>query len=355
MDAPLETRNLELEASGPVFSRALFSAMARVPIWLIIWLVLLVLSLAVALPWHSWFGQTVGQRYEVGTISANLDEVFRFDHRAALSSMNSATAQVGAILAFVAMLLGVFFAGGWLQVLLERTRGQSLRRFLFGGARYFWRFLRLLVCSLAMLALFGWLIYGTPLQSWILGSWLGVPKSDWATLESLDSEGTVFAVRAAQDALFGLCFALTLCWGDYTRTRLALQDTYSALWAGLSTFFTMLRHPIKTLGPLFMLLLIEILVIVSLGTIVNWVEQGFTTVEGVEPAGTMRVWVVFGLSQAILMWRCVIRGARYHATAIVSQEIVRPLSRPDPWRESIGGPGGPRYPLEEGDEYGVAL
>jgi hypothetical protein len=31
------------------------------------------------------------------------------------------------------------------------------------------------------------------------------------------------------------------------------------------------------------------------------------------------------------------------------------LSRPDPWKESIGGPGGPRYPLEEGDEYGVAL
>ena len=34
MDAPLETRNLELEASGPVFSRALFSAMGRVPIWM---------------------------------------------------------------------------------------------------------------------------------------------------------------------------------------------------------------------------------------------------------------------------------------------------------------------------------
>jgi hypothetical protein len=33
---------------------------------------------------------------------------------------------------------------------------------------------------------------------------------------------------------------------------------------------------------------------------------------------------------------------------------VRPLARPDPWRRSIGGPGGPRYPID-GDDYGVAL
>ena len=84
-------------------------------------------------------------------------------------------------------------------------------------------------------------------------------------------------------------------------------------------------------------------------------EEGLLPQEGTELAGTARVWILFGMAQAVLMWRCVIRGARYHATAIVSQEVVRPLSRPDPWRESIGGPGGPRYPLEEGDEYGVAL
>lgn len=355
MDAPLETRNLELEASGPVFSRALFSAMGRVPIWFVVWATLLLFSLAVALPWHSWFEGAIGQRYAAGSVTAYLDEVFRFDHREGLSRLEAAAAETGSILAFGAMLLGAFFAGGWLQVLLERTRGQSLRRFLYGGARYFWRFLRVLVLTLLALALFGWLIYGAQFQEWVLGSWLGVPKSDWSRLESLDSEGALFAIRASQDALFALVFALTLTWGDYTRTRLALQGTYSAIWAGIQTFFTMLRHPIKTLRPLLILLLVEVLVIVSIGAVIDWVEQGFSAPEGAEPAGVLRVWIVLGLSQAILMWRCVIRGARYHATAIISQEIVRPLSRPDPWRESIGGPGGPRYPLEEGDEYGVAL
>ena len=50
-----------------------------------------------------------------------------------------------------------------------------------------------------------------------------------------------------------------------------------------------------------------------------------------------------------------IRGAGYYAAIKVSQEIVRPLSRPDPWK-SIGGPGGPQYPVGGGgDEYGVAM
>lgn len=355
MDAPLETRNLELEAAGPVFSRALFSAMGRVPIWLLVWTVMLFLALVVALPWYTWFDDTIGNRYGEGEVTSYLDSIFRQDHREGLSALNASTAQSGAILVFLSMLFGVFFAGGWLQVLLERTRGQSLRRFLFGGARYFWRFLRVMFLTLILLQLFGWLVYGQAFQGWVFGSLNGIPKSDWGKLESLDSEGTMFALRASQDALFALLFALTLTWADYTRTRLALQDTYSAIWGGLQTFFTMLRHPIKTLRPLILLLLIEALVIVCFASLISYVEGGLDVVEGEAPAGVGRVWMIALISQAVLMWRCIIRGARYHATAFVSQEIVRPLSRPDPWRESIGGPGGPRYPLEEGDEYGVAL
>ena len=52
----------------------------------------------------------------------------------------------------------------------------------------------------------------------------------------------------------------------------------------------------------------------------------------------------------------ITRGARYHTAVAVSREIVRPISRPDPWKHTLGGPGGPRYPIEEGDdEYGVVL
>ena len=55
-----------------------------------------------------------------------------------------------------------------------------------------------------------------------------------------------------------------------------------------------------------------------------------------------------------LAWSIITRGARYHTAVAVSREIVRPISRPDPWKHTLGGPGGPRYPID-GDDYGVAL
>jgi len=50
----------------------------------------------------------------------------------------------------------------------------------------------------------------------------------------------------------------------------------------------------------------------------------------------------------------IVRGSRYHAAVQVSREVVRPIARPDPWKESVGGPGGPRYPIG-GDEYSVSM
>ena len=355
MDAPLETRSLDLESSGPIFTRALLSALGRVPIWLLVWSSTFLLAVAVALPWYSWLNELVDHRYAPGQVSGYLDTIFRQDHKDTLGTLNAATAETASILAFMAMLFGVFFAGGWLQIVLERTRGQSLRRFLFGGARYFWRFLRVMFITLLVILFFGWLLYGSPFKELVLGSWLGVPKADWGTLETLDSEGTMFAVRATLDVLYALIFGLTLCWADYTRTRLALQGTNSAVWAGLQTFFTILRHPIMTLRPLVLLLLVEAAVLLLFALLLDYAESAFVAAEGAEAPTMARVWMIGLVSQVVLAWRIVIRGARYHATALVSQGIVRPISRPDPWRESIGGPGGPRYPLEEGDEYGVAL
>lgn len=355
MDAPLETRNSDVEATGPVFLRGLSSAAGRVPIWLLVWALTSLLALAVALPWYQWFNGLVAHRYEPGSVSGFLDTIFRFDQRQGLGSLNSASAQTASILAFMAMLLGVFFAGGWLQIALERTRGQSVRRFLFGGARYFWRFLRVMLLTLLLLVFFGWVIYDTPFKHYVLGAWLDVPKGDWSKLESLDSESAMFTIRALQHAAYLLVFSFVLSWADYTRTRLALQGTYSALWAGIGTFFTLLRHPIKTLRPLIALVVIELLVIALGSVIVDWIQADYVGPDASASISGAEVWMIGLVSQIVLMWRCIHRGARYHVTTSVSQDIVRPLSRPDPWRESIGGPGGPRYPLQEGDEYGVAL
>jgi hypothetical protein len=60
------------------------------------------------------------------------------------------------------------------------------------------------------------------------------------------------------------------------------------------------------------------------------------------------------IGQLVLIWRLIVRGARYYAAIEVSRDVVRPIARPDPWKKSIGGPGGPRYPLGE-DEYNTSI
>jgi hypothetical protein len=345
-----ERRTLEEPEERTVVGHALVWALARAPLWLTTYGAQLFLAALPAYAVYLWFGSATANRYAPGALLHHPDVVFRTDHDAALGRLHQALGGQLAFSVLVSFLLGVFFAGGWLQIVLERTQGQSIRRFLYGGARYFWRFLRLLLVSLLVLALARWVLYGLPWNHLVLGAWLGVPEHDRAALETLASEQTVRQLTWLREGLFALCFALVLTWGDYTRTRLALQDTGSTLWAGLLTFFTMLRHPIRTLRPMLALLLIEGLILVGISFLVRWIGDGLA-----DAASWWRVAAIFLLFQLAILPRHIIRGARYAAAATVSKEIVRPLFRPDPWKDSIGGPGGPRYPLEEGDEYGVSL
>lgn len=351
MDVPShEQRTLEEPEERTVVGHALVWALARVPLWLTTYGAQLLLALLPAYAVYVWLGGATAHRYAPEQILHHQDAIFRADHGAALGRLNDALGGQLAFSVLASFLLGVFFAGGWLQIVLERTQGQHLRRFLYGGARYFWRFLRLLVLTLLLLACVRWLLYGEPWQRWVLGSWLGIPDHDHRTLETLASEQTHRQLAWLRDGVFALAFAFLLTWGDYTRTRLALQDTGSSLWAGFLTFFTLLRHPIRTLRPMLALLLIEAALLLGISFLARWIGDGLS-----EAASAWRVAAIFLLFQLAILPRHILRGARYAAAAAVSKQIVRPLFRPDPWKDSIGGPGGPRYPLEEGDEYGVSL
>ena len=67
------------------------------------------------------------------------------------------------------------------------------------------------------------------------------------------------------------------------------------------------------------------------------------------------LFALIALGQAVLCWRTIVRGARYSAVLQVSHQLVRPLARPNPWKKTIGGPGGPRYPVDDGEDFGVSL
>ncbi len=330
----------------PIFWGALRHALGRAPIWFFCWCVPLLLALVLAVPWRGWFDGVLAHNYGPGSMLLSMDEGFRVDHEREMSSLQRGTAGVAAALAFVAMLFGVFSGGGWLQVFLERTQGHSLRRFLWGGARYFWRFARVWLLTLATLAVLGWILYGWPWKT-LMHFLFGAEDGD---LEVLESELSVVLVTWCQAGLYGLAVALVLAWGDYTRTRLALQNTRSALWAGICTWGLILLHPVRTLRPMLLLLLIEAVVVFGLG-LVSWdVNTDLTSTSSV-----LSLLTLFAIGQVALLWQGISRGARYHAATQVSRALVPPLLQPDPWASRVGGPGGPQYPIDVTDDYGVSV
>ena len=222
-----------------------------------------------------------------------------------------------------------------------------MRRFLWGGAKYFWRFLRVWILSLIALALIAWVVHGWPADM-LLELLFGAEKG--TDLEVLTSEWTAVWVGWIQAGLFAGCLALLFAWADYTRTRMALHDGRSAIWAGICSVFLILVHPVRTLRPLGILFLIEIAVVYGLGT---W---SWSINTGLDAESTWTsVLMLFVLGQAALLWQTISRASRYSAAVQVSQTLVAPLSQPDPWAGRIGGPGGPQYPIDQTDDYGVSI
>ena len=328
------------------FLHALNGAIGRTPLWMTTTGVLVLLALVAALPWFSWYHDAIDNRYEPGALLQSLDETFRFDHRENRAALEAGTASTGAVLALLAMLFGAFAAGGWLQVFLERTEGHSLRRFFYGGSRYFFRFFRVLLLTLLSLSLAGFVLYGLPWQWLVEDVLLGLGDEG---LEALTSELSARRVVFVQDGLFFLTAALILLWGDYTRARLAIHDTSSSVWAGLCSWVTILAHPIRVVRPMLLLWVAEAIVLWAAWMASTRIEKRID-----QPGDWLPLLLLLLTGLLVLSWRSIVRGARYAAALDISAQLVRPLARPDPWKSSVGGPGGPRYPIG-GDEYGVSL
>ena len=117
-------------------------------------------------------------------------------------------------------------------------------------------------------------------------------------------------------------------------------------------FFLLLRHPIQTLRPLFLLLLVEAAVVVwGAGVLMDLVEA-----RAIDRPRIEHVVALFGIVQGAALWRHLTSGAKYIAAARVSLHLVPPHKKKgNPW-QTIGGPGGPQYPVGDSeDEYHVAM
>lgn len=303
---------------------ALRAALARPSAWSAIWAAECMLALAPALAYFTWLAPELAHRTAPRELFRELSTVFRFDQRAGLAQLDASTEQLGALLGLLAMFVGAFAAGGWLTLFLADSRTRGFGVFAAGGLRFFGRFARLIVVTGLLLALVTWLCKGAPWNQVVLRGIAGVPPRDFGRLETLSSESTALLLRQVQACVYALGVALVLVWGDFTRTRLALFDTRSVVWAGLESAFFLVRHPVRALRPVCLLFVLEAVIVFAFGALSRSIDGRIS--DGVDVA-TLLV-----IGQLALVWRIVLRGARYHAVVAVSRALVTPHAQPDPWR-----------------------
>lgn len=303
---------------------SLRAALARPSAWSAIWVAECVLALAPALAYFTWLAPELEHRTAPREHFRELSTVFRFDQRAALGQLDASIGQLGALLGLLAMFVGAFAAGGWLTLFLADARTRGFGAFVAGGVRFFGRFARLIVVTGLLLALVTWLCKGAPWNEVVLRGIAGVPPRDFERLETLSSESTALLLRQAQACVYALGVALVLVWGDFTRTRLALFDTRSVVWAGLESACFIVRHPVRALRPVCLLFVLEAAIVFAFGALSRSIDGRIA--DGIDVA-TLLV-----IGQFALAWRIVLRGARYHAVVAVSRALVTPHAKPDPWR-----------------------
>jgi hypothetical protein len=273
------------------------------------------LALPAALLWQQWLSGALGNRFEPGELFANLSTQFRFDERAQLGQLGAGASLWLAIAALCAMLAGAWFAGGWAQLAFDERGESVLARANAGARRFFWRYVRVWLLTLVLLAAWSWLLFDWPWKTVVLGWILHLPEAS-DRLEAFTSEKSAVALRIVQDSLYGLGVALCLCCADYARLRIAARDSRSALAGWNGAIRMVARSPLRTLAPLVALFLVELLVL----AIAGWVSSALEGRLDTNRAGLPSVTLLAATTASVLALRCWLRGARYQSAAEVVRE-----------------------------------
>ena len=201
-------------------------------------LALLLASLALALPSVLLFGDAVrayaNHRADPIPFASEIDFTAWFDLRRDLQPAALALA----FSALGAFLLGIFSAGGWLEVLSNREGRPGFRVFAAGAGGRFVRFLRLSVLALA--AIFGArvLCYGAPslaLQRVLSGG--------TGELSDFPNETAVRYFRLWRSIAFAGCVAWIVLVSDLSRAALVVRGGRSAIVAAARGLILFLRNP----------------------------------------------------------------------------------------------------------------
>jgi hypothetical protein len=135
----------------------------------------------------------------------------------------------------VMLLVNAFTAGGVLEVLIAGRPGTVFERFAAGGARFFWRFLRVGVLAGVVLAVAAGLI---------LVATAAATRTAWES----EWEPAPLVGWLAGLALAGLAVVVVLLALDLARVRVVRDDRRRVIRAWFGSLWLVLRHPVATVG-----------------------------------------------------------------------------------------------------------
>jgi hypothetical protein len=194
----------------------------------------------------------------------------------------------------------LFFAGGAFEVL---RKSEDRTGFWSGCARHFWTFVRILIWTVPFVILVGLIvIFAEILKRWIVGDDPLQNVAFWSRV-------TIIVI-----AFLGILFLSLIA--DYARAYSVLEGDRRAAKSVWRAFRFILRHPIRTGGFLFLILLVS-----GLSAVVfRW----FGSASGIFNSGPASV--LFVLGQVYLLVKIVFRLTRYGGVLdIVERAEFSPL------------------------------
>jgi len=224
---PRVARDTKPPALGTLFA-GIGLALARPRVWLPLTALVVLLGLVASYPVQDAaqgsFAHVAGFEQDRGLIDTGILPRWMFDDQGREDGGMGSPSALAPLMLLVS-LLGVLFAGGWMEIALHRRKDHGLIAFLGGGGQHFFPFLRLWVVALAGYALCTWFVYGLP------GDWLKEQLYPAGNPERASSESRVRWVD--------LIYSLVYLWGllkveiiiDLARANLVATGHRSAIAA----------------------------------------------------------------------------------------------------------------------------
>lgn len=245
-----------------------------------------------------WFGEFQSGRADIGTtlspsiigsgaLMNNIETLLDG------SFFNQYTGIIGLGLLYV--IAWTFFAGGIIDTYQENG-GFSRERFAAAAARYFFRFLQLVV----MAGILYYCVYryvGRPLFN-VLTDW----SRDW-----MDERPILFLTMSIYALVFFIVTLINVVF-DYAKIHAVLEDRSNMLAAAFRGFAFVIRHPAKTLGLYYLIGILAIFIMAAYGFVAPGAGQSTVpTVVLAFLAGQIyllaRIWIklVFLAGQTVMM------------------------------------------------------